>query len=308
MTIASEMAERCRQHVARFEPLDNSSELWQWCKSHFAETEINESNLEQMCVNQLSHGFRCNTNIDQNREALIRLACATGVSGIVNPEGGQYNCPQINCEAKNEPEIVEDIEDAIGFDIHRPAFLGGLDTSLMSDRHCQSVWLAYLVTQLFPSRGTSIVEVGAGIGLTAYILMRLGYLDYTTYDLAHAGACHGYFLSRNMPELSIVISGDVKNPLSVQHRNKLKILHASEFASAPVNRFTLMINMDSMTEIPYFDAKQYVDHPCAVNLLSINHEQNSFRVRDIVTAKTLRHRYPFWIRPGYVEEFYSRSE
>jgi hypothetical protein len=66
-----------------------------------------------------------------------------------------------------------------------------------------------------------------------------------------------------------------------------------------------MINMDGLSEMNKEDAIKYVSSDCAPLLLSVNHEINDFRVVDICKPyRKLVYRYPFWTRPGYVEELY----
>lgn len=136
---------------------------------------------------------------------------------------------------------------------------------------------------------------------------KAGYKDYTTIDLAHTNACQTYFLTRNLPNRDIILSGEKENPFDLSYRNSLKLLHSSDFKNIIKDRFDIMINIDGLTEMKIEEANKYVQSDCASFLLSINHEVNSYRVIDIHKPyRILKYRYPFWLREGYVEELYEQ--
>lgn len=307
--ITDEFVHKILEVRKRNKPKDSSSDLWKWCQSFQDRVEFNANNLESMAVNGICHGM-LNPNCPvQNRQALVLLSECVGASWVRNPEGGQFSVPLVNCENLNDDEVFDRIESVVKFPVRLPGFTGGCVSSqtsrgIYTDRHCHALCVALSIARLFPNRDAAICEVGAGIGILGYMLNSLGYHDYTIFDLANANVCQAYFIGRNIDSIKIIMSGEEHEPLSASNRQSIKVLHASEFASAQAGRFDLMVNTDSMTEIPYEDAKAYVDSQCAKSLLSINHEQNSFRVKDIVTQKKLQWRYPFWVRPGYVEEFF----
>jgi len=71
------------------------------------------------------------------------------------------------------------------------------------------------------------------------------------------------------------------------------------------DRFDLVVNIDSMTELGDELASEYADRilDVAPLLLSINHELNSVRVHDLFTARGASiERHPNWLRIGYAEE------
>lgn len=67
-------------------------------------------------------------------------------------------------------------------------------------------------------------------------------------------------------------------------------------------RFDLTLNIDSMTEMDRAYAERYwrVLPRIARRFVSVNHEANAFRARDLASAKPPR--FPAWMRRGYVHE------
>ncbi|MDD5006563.1 MAG: putative sugar O-methyltransferase [Candidatus Omnitrophica bacterium] len=295
---------------------ENPGEMWNWIKSQSAEVEINAKSLEDMANNKLIFGFFGITITPDDREALLKLAEAVGVRGLQNPEGAVNAKPIVNIDL-DEPwchtsELMRRIQNEMKISFPMPIFQGnkneGLHThfGLITARHCYYLLLLKRIIDTFPDRNTRIIEIGAGLGLLGYFLDRVGYKDYTIIDLARVNACQAYFLARNLPEREIVFSGD-KDPFDKIYKDCLKVLHVSDFEKVPKGRFDLMVNMDSLTEMSKDEAVNYMKSDCAELFLSVNHEQNSFRVIDIHKPyRKLVYRFPFWARPGYVEELYRK--
>lgn len=280
--------------------IEKRSPLWDWCHAHQAQTPLTPETLETMAETTLTWGFFWQDTERINRETIISLAEGLGISGIFNPENGTalYDQKSTILNLPNDG-ILDLINEKIP--INLPAFIGGRKITqtkygIITDRHCHYLWVLKQILKKFPDRKTRILEVGAGLGILGYYLDRAGYYDYTTIDLTYANACQTYFLNRNLPEREIILSGEIDfcNP------STLKLLHASDFKENL--SFDLLINIDGLTEMERTEAVKYVK--AAKNFLSINHEANDFRVNEIATG--LEYRYPFWLRPGYVEELYKQ--
>jgi putative sugar O-methyltransferase len=296
-------------------PKEELSAIWQWALtagvSDTARTELNETAFENLAWNQLITGFWFKIT----KETVIKLASAVGAIPFHNPEyehAQHMIVTQPDYKDVTVGELMSLIESKIGFKISIPPFTGNWfleGSGQISDRHCHYLWILKRITELFPSKNTSIVEVGAGLGILGYYLDKLGYKDYTTFDLAHANAAQTYFLYKNLPERNFILSGDVENPFSPQYRDSLKMLHTSDFKNVPRHRYDIMINMDSLTEMVPSEAEKYAYSDCAPLLLSVNHEANDFSVLNLCKDKRkLLYRYPFWTRDGYVEELYAERE
>jgi len=293
--------------------IEQRSDLWNWCKDHHDQVEINEANLENMANTNLVWGFFGGTVSGDNYDTIVKLAQAVGVIGIQNPEnpeGTSRHWPKENQQGKSADELLDLIQTKLPFKIDLPMFVGGrtsLQTKygIITDRHCHYLYIMKRIVELFPDRNTRIVEIGAGLGLLGYFLDKAGYNDYTTFDLSHANACQAYFLSRNLPKRGMILSGERMNPAFIDFNNAFKILHSTDFI--PGLRYDLMINIDGLTEMIPDEAGKYFNSDCAPLLLSINHEINDYRVCEIDPQEKVRkriYRYPFWLRGGYVEELF----
>jgi hypothetical protein len=286
--------------------------IWDMCMKDALKTVINEHNLENMCCTSLVSGFGGGGGVPE----IVRMAEALGIAGVSNPENdaayGHHFPSPTNVEKLTTDEILDKIQAALPFQISFPDFYGncyvGTTTKygVTSNRHIFYLWILKRIMELCPDRNSSIIEIGAGFGILGYYLHGIGYRDYTAIDLAMVNACQTYFLSRNIPDRNIILSGDVENPFDPEHKDSIKLLHATDFKDVPKNRFSIMVNMDGLTEYGIEAATKYVQSDCAPILLSINHEVNTFRVIDIEQPhRKLKSRYPFWLRAGYVEEVYA---
>lgn len=305
--------ERLKSIFEKNYPRENRDAVWNYCMERAVPVELSEANLENMCQTALVTGF---VGVNGQKE-LVKLAEALGISGMSNPEAdaafAKHVPSRTNVDGLTADQILDQIQTRLPFPIRFPPFSGnctmGLATryGVTSNRHIFYLWVLKRIREICPDPHTAILELGAGFGVLGYYLDQVGYRDYTTIDLALINACQAYFLSRNLPERNLILSGDVANPFDPGHRDSIKLLHASDFVDVPTGRFGIMINMDGLTEMGIAEATKYVQHDCAPMLLSINHEVNEFRVADIAQNRKLKSRYPFWLRDGYVEELYVRD-
>lgn len=286
-------------------PLETRDAIWNYCMSLIKGWEINEANLENMCGTPLTAGFVGTGGGGQ----IILLAEALGVFTITNVETGAKGTASVSTLSIDQ--VLDKIQEVLPFKISFPPFSGNCKQGIVtkydvtSNRHIFYLWVLKRIMELCPYAGSGILEVGAGFGLLGYYLDKVGYRDYTTIDLALINACQTYFLAKNLPERNLIISGDVENPFDEKYKDSIKLLHSTDFKSVPKNRFSIMVNIDGLTEYGIAEATKYVQSDCAPVLLSINCESNPYRVFDIAQPKRrLEYRYPFWLRAGYVEELY----
>ena len=301
------------QRITSILPSNYNSEtrsgIWDWCLSYNTQVSVNRDTLEDMSNNNLTWGIFGGDREDLNRLSLINLAKALGIYGILNTESDVLKPRKLPDDISND-EILQQVENKIGFKINFPEFIGNriitkTNYGILTDRHCHYLWMAKRIMELCPDKNSAILEIGAGIGILGYYLDKVGYKDYTTIDLAYANACQTYFLARNLPERNIILSKDKENPFDIEHKDSIKLLHSTDFKNVPKNRFNIIINIDSLTEMNPEDATTYMQSNCAPLFLSVNHEVNNYRVIDHHEPnRKLVYRYPFWIREGYVEELY----
>lgn len=200
-------------------------------------------------------------------------------------------------------DLVDRIERRVG-PLQFPTFYpgeGGLKCSrgIIGYRALQALLQAHLVKSLLPQGASrSVVEIGAGLGRTAYFAQQLTRTTYTIVDLPLTGAAQAYFLGRSLGPDRISLLGE-------SHAADVRIVPPSTFFESS-QTYDLSLNVDSFTEMTPELTMRYMtalsDRSPA--LLSINHEFNSFSMRDIYD----RHpewkveRTPYWLRQGYAQE------
>ena len=232
-------------------------------------------------------------------DQLLLLTEAIGVRRIRNPEMVANPAPEIG-------ELLEALDAFLGFRVDFPnPYPGeaGLDTGrgILTYRATQALFQAWRVRQLVRNiRSPRILEIGAGSGRTAYYARKLGLNDYTIVDLPLTCVASANFLGRTLgPEHLRLYGEDTGGDLKI-------IPPAAFFQSA--NRFDLAINADSITEMSRETAEAYFRdvNTRARLFLSINHEGNPFRARDLFEHHN-HSRSPYLMRPGYVEEVVNTS-
>jgi hypothetical protein len=229
---------------------------------------------------------------------LLRLTEAVGVRRIEYPEGTPQSAPP-------DPEaLLRELDDAFGFAINFPnPFAGevGLETSrgVASYRSIQALYQAFRIRQL-SSPGSKVLEIGAGLGRTAYYATQFGFRDYTIVDLPITNVAQAYFLGRSLGETSI--------SLFQEDNADVRVLPPSAFLESQ-DHYSLIVNVDSMTEMGRDTAKEYCRaiKSRAAAFLSINHEFNPLTVQDICREVGLKRlsRTPYWLRRGYVDEIFN---
>ena len=149
-----------------------------------------------------------------------------------------------------------------------------------------------------------VVEIGGGLGRTAFYSSLLGVKDYTIIDLPFTAVSQGYFLMRTLGMENVILHGESGAPES-----NIKLLQPSAFFEG-TDKVDLIVNVDSMTELDRPTADRYWRQikRRSMQFLSINHEANPFTVKEIAEADegsvvTWR-RYPYPLRKGYVEELF----
>jgi hypothetical protein len=149
------------------------------------------------------------------------------------------------------------------------------------------------------NRDARIVEVGAGLGRTAFYAATFGLHNYTIVDLPLSSVAQGYFLGRTLGPDAVC--------LYKERRSGIAILPPSAFLNSD-DRYDLALNADSLTELDLDTASAYCEtfRDRTDVLLSINTEANPFTVHKVYAAiaRPAVSRAPYWMREGYVEEIF----
>ena len=208
---------------------------------------------------------------------LLFLAEATGVKRRWNPEAAaSYSLPSVDT-------LLTLIDQGVGQRVEFPnPFPGeiGLASSrgIISFRAIQAIYQAWRVYNLVKgNRDARIVEVGAGLGRTAFYAAKFGLHNYTIVDLPLTSVAHGYFLGRTLGPDAI--------SLFKEERSGIAILPPPAFLNSD-DRYDVVLNADSLTELDPETASAYCEafRNRANIFLSINHEINPFTVHDLYAA------------------------
>ena len=236
-------------------------------------------------------------------DSLIRFGEAIGAIRLDNPEA--YYKPPVVYDGESVLKIIEQyINISLSFPNPYPYEYGLLTSKgIVSERVPQSLYQAWKIKQLVRNiKNPRVLEIGAGLGRTAFYASLFGIKDYTIIDLPFTAICSGYFLGRSLGEDQIVLHGENLSDSEA----KIKILTPEDFLNGNI-KYDLIINVDSMTEIDPNIARLYMKkiESSTKTFLSINHEINPFTVAEIIkesdsVLKVTRH--PYWLRNGYVEE------
>ena len=230
---------------------------------------------------------------------LLYLAEASGVKRRWNPENAAtFPLPSID-------KLLALIDDGVGHQVVFPnPFPGeiGLFSSrgIISERAIQAIYQAWRVYNLVKgNRDARIVEVGAGLGRTAFYAAKFGLHNYTIFDLPLTSVARGYFLGRTLGPDTVCFFKE--------ERSGIAILPPLEFLNSD-DRYDLVLNADSLTELDPETATAYCEafRDRANVFLSINHEVNPFTVHNLypAIARPAISRAPYWMRAGYVEEIF----
>ncbi len=270
--------------------------------------------LRNPASNELFYGFdlvgaertrmmRADETYQQREAQLISnaielLASAVGATRVNNPEAPDHYPPEYH----TSDELIELINHNVRAEFPNPfpnEFGLKVKSGIVNLRAVFAVYQQYRTLQMMLlAKGNSILEIGAGLGRTAYYCHRSGATNYTIIDLPMTSLAQGYFLGRTLGDDNICLFGEDYRPGAV------RILPPACLSDVNAD---VVCNVDSLTEMDRSAADTYVKHALdtAKVLLSINHEVNKFTVNQVIKAhapKIELMRYPAPMRAGYIEE------
>ena len=249
-----------------------------------------EAILRNPTSNYLHYGFEDTfkgyTGGNSGDISLLRkLSEALGAEKLENPEHKslQMKARKLWRELDSAEAILLRIDKLCGpVDFPNP-FPG--ETGTVTGRGIASYRAFHAIYQASLLKGR-VLEIGGGLGRTAYYAHRFGVSGYTIVDLPFSGISQGYFLGR-------VLEG-----------HNVKLQSPDEFFDS-TQTYDLAMNVDSLTELSIEVAQKYANaiKARARRFISINHESNRFAARDLFGRPQSRH--PYWLRAGYVEETFT---
>lgn len=225
--------------------------------------------------------------------AVRRLAEATGAAQVTNPE-------TLTGTALSVDDYLAAIDERLGIELDFPNFYPhekGIRSNrgIIGYRPLQAIYQAYRLKSLGADK---VMEIGAGLGRTAYYSHRMGIRDYTIVDIPLSNVAQTHFLSRALGVDEVSVTGE--------ERRTIRIVGPS-FVAATHERFDVVLNVDSLSEMDPGIAAGYVAFArnAASTMVSINREwADRPRLADIIEDAPVM-RVPYWMRDGYVEEIVS---
>src|SRR5581483_6822962 len=239
-------------------------------------------------------------------DELVRFGEAISAIKLNNPE--QYGNPA-SLRSWYADDVLNRIETKLNTQIFFPNPYEdeiGICTfrGVASYRAISALYQAYLINEHVKGiENPKILEIGAGLGRTAYYARLFGIKDYTIIDIPISNLSQAYFLGKVLGDDQIVLLGEAPE------QDKIKILTPDKFLNEIEQRYDLILNVDSLTEMNEATIDAYIKKICRSTplFISINHEANKYTVGDFaLKCNNLKscEKKPYWMRNGYAEEVY----
>lgn len=233
---------------------------------------------------------------------LLTLAELLGGERAWNPEGGS-RFPQKEARANVPVELLlAGLDRVLAAPVTFPnPFEGEIglftDRGIAVSRAVNAIYQAHRMRQFAGVvGGDRCLEIGAGMGRTAFYAWSFGLHDYTIVDLPMTLVGQACFLAATIGPEHIRLFGE-----AFDSPNGVVRLAPPQGLFSCSEQFDVALNADSLTEMNIADARAYVQfirEQCR-SFISINHEANEFAVSDLIPGLI---RYQYALRPGYVEE------
>ena len=241
-------------------------------------------------------------------DELISLAAVLGIQKLQYPEVDWNERIGTLTFPKDIDWLLDAMAATLGFNLQFPNPFPneqGLASSrgVISMRALQSLYQAYRIAAIVKGSGAArVLEIGAGLGRTAYFCWEMGIRDYTIIDIPMTNVAQSYFLGRTIGESNIAMKLEEAGP------EKIKIL--PEYALSATGPFDLVLNADSLAGMDLQTQHKYYAYikENSTCFLSIDHEENPHTVRELTTGCGFVRRMTCPLRRGYLEEeVYFRS-
>lgn len=243
----------------------------------------------------------------------LSLAEAVGAVRLELPENGGW----AESVAISTADLFAAVEAKLGFDLTPPAHVGGYlgidaDGRVLQMRVLEAIYAAWRIKQIAEAHGvTSVCEIGAGAGLTAYYAALFGIPEYVIVDLPTMNAVQAYMLIGSRIGENVTLHGEGRG-------GTIRLLPPEAFADLAAGSVGLLYNQDSFPEISLDAAQAYLADARRLGVrlfLSINQEAHlpvsgghQRSVPELVAGGggfSLLSRHRHWLRQGYAEELYS---
>ncbi len=195
----------------------------------------------------------------------------------------------------------------LGFPVYQGGLIGiKTAAGIIDERQVSSLYIAIKIFEKFKhNKSARICDLGAGNGLVLFWLYQMGFRNLYAVDLPHISLVQAYNLAMHFGNKSVRFGYD-------DFSAPINILSMNEFFDQD---YDLVVNSDSLPEIDIEWATKYLAHIdqhsgqfYSINQETMHKDQTNVRLRieqDCPNlVQTSRHR--FWMRPGYIEEWYQK--
>ena len=248
------------------------------------------------------------------RDSIISLATAIGVLNITSNQQTSLKKYVKHINQDLGP-LIQEIEELLGIKLDTP-IVGSppvveIGSRLFNPDTIRHAYVPYRIGQLVDLRNAKVLEVGGGYGCVARYSVLSGCNDWTIIDLPYVNAIQMIWLGSTLGPEMVSGYGEQAAPIKLVPSTKKDLLREQ--------KFTIALNMDSLPEIPYEEAKEYADLISRTSelLLSINQEaqklnkegvrQHSVHRLFADRSLKLKGRHPYWMEQGYAEEIYQAT-
>lgn len=239
-------------------------------------------------------------------DKILNFAEFLGIIRHNNPE--RY---RIIFKKPNLDFLISEIEKKINLELKfENVFPGekGVKTKkgIISSREIQAIYQAYQIKEIFKKNNyKNILEIGGGLGRTAYYCYKFGIKDLTIVDLLIPQVCQLNYLSRVLSEETLLNEKQIRKMGNL--KDKIKII-SPNYLFNNEKKYDLAFNSDSFTEIDTLSQIKYVNfiYENTKYFYSINHESNKNKVSDLFAEKKINEfkKNLYWLRKGYLEEHF----
>ena len=274
-------------------------------KPHESDIHYGFSDITKSYIS--SHRYLDFYNHETIYDCIFRIACSLGIVRL--PEVYHKN----NNKNFSSEELIDKIFENLGVKSdfkNTYSMEKGIKTKygIISYAPIQQLYHAIKVLEITKDiKNPKVLEIGAGIGCSAYHAWNFGIKDYSIVDLPLGCISIGFNLSNLIGEDNLLFGIEAENQIEIE--KKIKILTSNNLEIT--KNFDLIINCDSITEMSKQQADEYVNFASkkAKFFLSINHEGNSFTVDQIFSKSSFDKisRNLTWYRQGYVEELFKNK-
>ena len=151
-------------------------------------------------------------------DGLVRFAESVGAVSMDNPESEL----EYRSLWKTEKVLAELDKVCMPFSMPNPftnEYGVGSSRGVISYRVPQALYQAWRIKQLLDGiQNPRVLEVGAGLGRTAFYVFELGIKDYTIVDLPITTVAQAYFLGRTLGEENIILMANSLMTVQIESR------------------------------------------------------------------------------------------